>query len=94
MNEKNKKITKTVVKIGGWQVAKRVAKRIPIIGTVLTIGLVGNDVRKKGIFKGVANSALDIIPFVGTAKGIVEIFTGDLISDKQLPEKRFEIKKG
>ena len=89
MKEKNKKIAKKVAEIGGWQVVKRIAKRVPVIGTVLTIGLVGNDIRKKGIIKGVANSAIDLIPFVGTAKGVVELFTGDLISDKKAEVHKF-----
>jgi hypothetical protein len=83
MDEKKKKIAKKAAEIGGWQIAKRVAKSLPVVGTLLTIGLVGNDIRKKGVIKGVANSAIDAIPFVGTAKGVVEIFTGDLISDKE-----------
>jgi hypothetical protein len=83
MNENKKEIAKKVAKVGGWQVAKRVAKRIPVIGTVLTIGLVGHDIRKKGLIKGVVNSGLDAVPFVGTAKGVIELFTGDLLSDKQ-----------
>ncbi len=89
MKEKNKKIAKKVAEIGGWQVVKRIAKRVPVIGTVLTIGLVGNDIRKKGIIKGVANSAIDLIPFVGTAKGVVELFTGDLIADKKFVDDKF-----
>jgi hypothetical protein len=87
MNEKKKEIAKKVAKIGGWQVAKRVAKRIPVVGTVLTIGLVGQDIRKKGLIKGIVNSGLDAVPFVGTAKGVVELFTGDLLSDKKLEPK-------
>lgn len=89
MKEKNKKIAKKVAEIGSWQVVKRIAKRVPVIGTVLTIGLVGNDIRKKGIIKGVANSAIDLIPFVGTAKGVVELFTGDLISNKKPVDEKF-----
>jgi hypothetical protein len=82
MDEKKKKIAKKAAEIGGWQIAKRVAKSLPVVGTLLTIGLVGNDIRKKGVIKGVANSAIDAIPLVGTAKGVVELFTGDFISDK------------
>jgi hypothetical protein len=87
MNDKKKEIAKKVAKAGGWQVAKRVAKRIPVIGTVFTIGLVGQDIRNKGLIKGVVNSGLDAVPFVGTAKGIVELFTGDFLSDKQKEAK-------
>lgn len=92
MNDKKKQIAKKVAEIGGWQVAKRVAKRIPVIGTVLTIGLVGHDIRKKGLIKGVVNSGLDAVPFVGTAKGVIELFTGDLLADKS-PKPKWEKRK-
>jgi hypothetical protein len=70
------------VHAGGWQVIKRVAKSIPYVGTVLAIGLVGHDIKKKGLGKGILNSGIDAIPFVGLAKNAVELFTGDLIPDK------------
>ena len=92
INENNKEIAKKVVKAGGWQVAKRVAKRLPVVGTVLTIGLVGDDIRRKGLIKGVVNSGLDAIPFIGTAKGVVEIFTGDFLSDKK-PQPKWQERK-
>ncbi len=92
MNDKKKQIAKKVAEIGGWQIAKRVAKRIPVIGTVLTIGLVGQDIRKKGLIKGALNSGLDAVPFVGTAKGVLELFTGDLLSDKT-PKPKWKERK-
>jgi hypothetical protein len=92
MNDKKKEIAKKVAEIGGWQVAKRVAKRIPVIGTVLTIGLVGHDIRKKGLIKGALNSGLDAVPFVGTAKGVLELFTGDLLPDKS-PKPKWKERK-
>jgi hypothetical protein len=92
MNENRKKIVKKAAEVGGWQIAKRVAKRLPVVGTVLTIGLVGHDIRKKGLIKGVVNSGIDAIPFVGTAKGVVELFTGDLLSDKQ-PQPKWKERK-
>lgn len=82
MEEKKKTLGKKLVHAGGWQVAKRVAKSIPPFGTVVAIGLVGLDIRNKGFVKGVVNSGIDAIPFVGLAKNAVELFTGDLIPDK------------
>ena len=63
--------------------AKRVAKSVPYLGSVMAIGLVGYDIKKKGLVKGVTNSVLDAIPFVGTAKNVVEFFTGDFLPDKE-----------
>lgn len=63
--------------------AKRGAKSVPYLGTVVVIGLVGYDIKKKGLIKGVLNSAIDAIPFVGTAKNAVELVRGDFIPDKE-----------
>ncbi len=85
MEEKKKTLTRKAVQAGGWKVAKRVAKSIPYVGTVVAIGLVGYDIRRKGVVKGVLNSGIDAIPFVGAAKNVVEFFTGDFLPDK--PDK-------
>ena len=82
MAKENPSLTRKVVHAGGWTVAKRVAKSIPYVGTAMAIGLVGYDIKRKGVVKGVLNSGLDAIPFVGAGKNIVEFFTGDLFPDK------------
>jgi hypothetical protein len=71
-----------------WSAAKRLLKRAPVVGTALTIGLAGYDIRRKGVVKGSVNVALDATPIVGTVKGVVEIFTGDLLADKEPSTKR------
>ncbi len=88
MEKKKKSLKRKVVEAGGWQVAKRVGKTIPVIGGLLTIGLVGYDIKKKGVVKGVINSGLDAIPIVGTGKNIIEFFTGDLLSDKEIKNEK------
>jgi len=75
-------ITRKVAHAAGWHVVKRFAKMLPFGGTFIAIALVGDDVRKKGLVRGVANSGLDAIPFVGLTKNAVELFTGDFIPDK------------
>jgi hypothetical protein len=82
MTKENPSLKRKIVHAGGWTVAKRVAKSIPYVGTVMAIGMVGYDIKKKGVVKGVLNSGLDAIPFVGLGKNVVEFFTGDLIPDK------------
>ncbi|MEP6741661.1 MAG: hypothetical protein ABJB61_04110 [bacterium] len=73
---------KGIVKRGGWEIAKKLLKTIPIIGTVFTVGFAGHDIKKKGLVKGAVHVGLDATPVVGTAKNVLEIFTGDLIPDK------------
>ena len=87
MAEEKKSVTRKLIHAGGWQVARRAAKMLPFGGTVVAIGLVGHDIRRKGVVKGVINSGLDAIPVVGFAKNAVELFTGDFISDKKRTKK-------
>ncbi|MDQ3130112.1 MAG: hypothetical protein M3Q99_05050 [Acidobacteriota bacterium] len=82
MTEKKTTIKRKLLEAGGWQIVKRGAKAVPYLGTAVAIGLIGHSIRRKGVVKGVIHSGLDAIPFVGTAKNIVEFFTGDLIPDK------------
>ena len=77
-----KSIKRKLIHVGGWQVAKRVGKMVPLGGTVVAISLVGLDIRNKGVVRGMVNSGLDAIPVFGFAKNAVELFTGDFIADK------------
>ena len=71
-----------IIKAGSWSLAKRIVKPIPILGSLVAVGLAGHEIRKKGLIPGVVHVGLDVTPVVGTAKGVLEIFTGDLIPDK------------
>ena len=82
MSEK-KSVKRKAAEVGGWQVANRIAKSVPYLGSVMAIGLVGYDIKKKGVLKGVINSGLDAIPLIGTGKNIIEFFTGDWLPDKK-----------
>lgn len=82
MAEEKKRIRRKIVHAGGWALITRGAKMLPFGGTFLAIGLVGHDIKRKGLVKGVVNSGINAIPVVGFAKNAVEIFTGDFISDK------------
>jgi hypothetical protein len=75
-------VRRKVIRAGGWGIAKRLIKPIPIVGSIFAFSLVGYEIKKKGLIFGAVHVGLDVTPFVGTAKGVVEIFTGDLIPDK------------
>ena len=83
MAGKRSEIKRKLLHAGGWQVAKRVAKTIPFGGSVVAIALVGTDIKNKGVVKGLLNSGIDAIPFVGLAKNAVELVRGDFIADKK-----------
>ena len=80
-------LKRRLLRAGGWRMAKRLIKPIPVVGTLLVVGLAGHEIRKKGWLRGAVHVGLDATPVVGTAKGLLEFFTGDLIPDKE-PERR------
>jgi len=83
MTDNKSGIKRKIIHAGGWQVAKRVAKTIPFGGTAVVIALVGSDIKRKGVVKGLLNSGIDAIPVIGLAKNAVELVRGDFIPDKK-----------
>jgi hypothetical protein len=80
-------VKRRLLKAGGWGIAKRLIKPIPIVGSVFAFGLAGYEIKKKGLIPGSIHVGLDVIPVVGTAKGVLELFTGDIIPDKPKKQK-------
>ena len=76
-------LKRKAARAGAWGIAKRLIKPIPVVGTAFVLGLAGYELKKKGVVRGAAHVGLDLIPVVGTAKAVVELFTGDLIPDKE-----------
>ena len=76
-------LKRRLLRAGGWGLAKRLIKPIPVVGSVFAISLAGYEIRKKGLLRGGIHVGLDATPVIGTAKGLVELFTGDLIPDKK-----------
>ena len=78
-----------IIRAGGWSLAKKLIKPIPVIGSIFAVGLAGYEIKKKGLIPGVIHVGLDVTPVVGTAKNVLEIFTGDWIPDR--PSKNVEL---
>ena len=76
-------LKRRAVRVGGWKIARRIVKPIPVLGTAVAVSLAGYEIRKKGLWRGALHVGLDAAPIIGTAKGILEFFTGDLIRDKE-----------
>jgi hypothetical protein len=72
-----------MVRAGGSRLAVKAAKSMPIVGTAVVIGLVGYEIRKKGLVRGIVNTALDADDGRGVAKNAIELFTGDWIKDRE-----------
>jgi hypothetical protein len=75
-------ILRRTLHAGGWVAIKRFSKMLPFGGTFVAAALVFDDVRRKGLIRGVVNSGIDAIPFVGITKNAVEIVRGDFFPDK------------
>ena len=86
MGKKEHSLKRKLLHAGGWQVAKRAAKMLPFGGAAVVLLLIGHDIKKKGVVRGLVNSGLDAIPGVGLAKNAVELVRGDFIPDKE-PKK-------
>jgi len=72
-------------KVGRWvslKVARRLARTVPVVGVVLSVAVLGEAVRRKGLLRGVLDTGLDALPVVGALKGGLELLTGDLIADR------------
>jgi hypothetical protein len=78
-------ILRRIIQAGGARLAVKAAKSVPVVGTVVVIGLIGYEVRKKGLIKGLVNTALDATPVLGMTKNAIELVTGDWLSDKTPP---------
>jgi len=78
-------IVRRIIRAGGYRLAMKAAKTVPLLGTALAVGLIGYEIRKKGIARGLVNTALDATPVVGLVKNTIEMFTGDWLADKKPP---------
>jgi hypothetical protein len=77
-------VLRRIIRAGGYRIAMKAAKTVPLIGTAFAVGLISYEIKKKGIARGLANIALDATPVVGLIKNTIELFTGDWLADKQI----------
>ena len=64
---------------------RRMTRAVPWIGGALALMTLGGAIRRKGWVGGTVDTALDFIPFVGTAKNFAEVRRGrDFIPEKRL----------
>ena len=65
------------------RITRRLYRSMPLIGSVVAIATLGLAMRRKGAFRGLADTVLDFIPIVGGAKNLAEMRHGrDLFPDK------------
>jgi hypothetical protein len=57
----------------GARFSRRLARSIPYVGAVVAIATLGATMRRKGMVGGLADTAINSIPFVGAAKNVIEV---------------------
>jgi len=76
-------VTKQVAQYARGRVIRRLARSMPWIGGLVALAAVGTAVRRKGLFRGALDTALDATPGVGAVKNAFEAIRGrDFIRDR------------
>lgn len=75
-------LIRNVARWGGARAARRMSRTVPLVGGLIAAGMVGSAIRRKGLFRGTLDTALNATPFLGGLKLAVETVRGrDLIRD-------------
>ncbi len=76
-------ITKQIGQYARGRVVRRLSRSMPWVGAAVAIAAIGATVRRKGLFGGTLDTALDATPWVGGLKNAFEAMRGrDFIRDK------------
>ena len=73
------------VQYGQRRLTRKLSRSMPWIGGLLALATLGAAIRRKGLFKGALDTALDFTPFVGGVKNLAEVARGrDFIRDRSV----------
>ena len=62
---------------------RKLTRAIPWLGAAIALLTIGSAIRRKGVFGGALDTALDFTPVVGTMKNMAEVGRGrDFIRDR------------
>jgi len=65
------------------RVTRKLVRAVPFLGAVVALATLGVAMRRKGMFRGAVDTALDFIPVVSGIKNTAEIVRGrDLLADR------------
>jgi hypothetical protein len=66
---------------------RKLTRAIPWVGAAIALITLGSAIRRKGLFGGALDTALDFTPVVGTVKNMAEVGRGrDFIRDRPRPQ--------
>lgn len=75
--------TERLVRWGGARLSRRAARSLPWIGSAIALATVAGSMRRKGFLRGILDTGLNAVPFLGAAKNVAETVRGrDFIGDR------------
>jgi len=78
-------LQQSALRYGQRRLSRRLGRALPWIGTALALAAVASTIRRKGVVRGTADTALNAIPFVGGLKTAAEIIRGrDFFPDRRM----------
>lgn len=78
-------LTTQVSQYARGRLVRRLSRSMPWIGGLVAIAALGTAIRRKGLFGGTLDTALDATPGVGVVKNAFEAIRGrDFIKDKSV----------
>jgi hypothetical protein len=69
-------IARTASRIPAGFVTRRLIRAWPVVGAIVALATVAGAIRRKGFLRGVADTALNAVPVLGTAKNLIEVHRG------------------
>ena len=76
-------MSKQVRQYATRKATRRLTRAIPWLGGAIALATLGGAIRRKGLFGGTFDTALDFTPVVGTLKNLAEVGRGrDFIRDR------------
>ena len=76
-------VSKQVTQYARGRLLRRLSRSMPWIGALVAVAAVGSAIRRKGVFGGALDTALDATPGVGAVKNAFEAIRGrDFIRDQ------------
>ena len=83
------------MRYGRKRVVKKLVRAVPWLGAAVAIVTLGQAMKRKGVFGGALDSALDAIPFVGGAKAMCEVVRGrDFIPERSVVSRQSPVVSG
>jgi len=75
--------TNQIARYARKRMTRRMTRAVPWIGAAIALLTLGGAIRRKGWVGGTLHTALDFVPFVGTAKNLAEARRGrDFFPDR------------